>query len=86
MKSCFIAAATATVVTAGFSNEFIKGMQTGAFVSSHRQLSDYNCPAPEIDPKAEKALNMFNMVKKFSPSSKPSKKKYGEDTYGAEKE
>ena len=71
MKSCIIAAATATVATAGFSNEFIKGMQTGAFITSYRQLNDYNCPAPEIDPKAEKALNMFNMVKNFMPSGKP---------------
>ena len=95
MKSCLTIAATATLASAGFSNEFIKGMQTGAFITAARQLDDYNCPEPEIDPKAEKGLNMLNMAKNFMPKGgkaqkeevdTSAKKTFGSSSKTAQKE
>ena len=55
-------AVTASTVSA-FDPEFLRGAQTGMFLTSEDQFEDYSCSAVEVDPKIKTYLDMVGPMK-----------------------
>src|SRR5450830_707649 len=61
MKRCLMAVLT-TVCATGFSNEFVKGGETGMFLASKDQMQDYNCPEPVVSENITGVVEMFRSI------------------------
>ena len=59
-----IAAMAATVSSvSAFDPEFLRGAQTGMFMTSEDQFEDYSCGAVQVDPKIQTYLEMAMPMK-----------------------
>ena len=55
--AAFAAVAAASQVNA-FDPEFMRGAQTGMFITSEEQFEDYSCPAAEVSPQMQTYIDM----------------------------
>merc|ERR1712156_1394428 len=55
--AAFAAVAAASQVNA-FDPEFMRGAQTGMFITSEDQFEDYSCPAAEVSPQMQTYIDM----------------------------
>ena len=58
MKTFAIAALAVAGSVNALDAEFMRGAQTGFFLTSEDQFEDYSCPAAEIEPKFQSMLDM----------------------------
>ena len=63
LKTLVTSAIVANIAEAGFSTDFIKGIQTGTFITNEKSLADYQCPEPEISSRVENYQTRYNMAK-----------------------
>ena len=55
-------AVTSSTVSA-FDPEFLRGAQTGMFLTGEEQFEDYSCEAVQVDPKIMQMVNMAAPIK-----------------------
>jgi len=66
-----------SLANAEFNSEFISGAETGIFLSSEDDFTDYSCPEPEISEQVQNYINMYNSAKMFMGVTPPKKHKAG---------
>lgn len=57
--SSTLASAAVVAYANAFSSEFLQGAETGIFLGSEDQFTDYNCPLPEMSEQAKTFLDMI---------------------------
>ena len=60
--TAFAAIAAASTINA-FDAEFMRGCQTGFFLTSEEQFEDYSCPVAEISPMVKTYIDMAMPMK-----------------------
>ena len=59
----FTAIAAMAATASAFDAEFIRGAQTGFFLTSEEQFQDYSCEAVQVDPKIQTYIDMAGPMK-----------------------
>ena len=59
----FTAAAAMAVAASALDQEFMRGAQTGFFITSDDQLLDYDCEPLRVDPEVQNKLDMANSMR-----------------------
>ena len=59
----FAAATLLAASAAAWDPEFMRGAQTGFFLTSEEQFEDYSCPVPEMNPTIKTYIDMAMPMK-----------------------
>ena len=59
----FAAVAAMAVTVSAFDSEFLRGAQTGMFLTSEDQFEDYSCEPVKVDPKIQTYIDMAAPMK-----------------------
>ena len=57
------AIALAQISAAAFTADFMSGVQTGVQITDLEMFEEYSCAEPELAPKIEQMMGMYNMAK-----------------------